>query len=104
MEREELLKEVLDALANGNDLKKVKVKYQNGDVIKFNFDEDEEEEEEEEDEEEDEEEEDEEEEEDDEDKEEDQVEDKVKNKEASYPTSSQVSQPEGRKVNVINRP
>lgn len=105
MAKEELLKQVLDTLANGNELKKVKVKFQNGDVFKYNFDtevvenevevEDDEEEEEEEDEGEDDDEDDE----DDEEPEENQVE----NKAADYSQNTQVSLPEGRKINVINQ-
>ncbi len=33
-----MLKQVQDALANGKDLRKIKVKYQDGEVIKFDFD------------------------------------------------------------------
>ena len=104
MGKEELLKEVYEALANENEIKKVKVKYQNGDVINFDFEEAEEDEED--DDEEDDDEEDEEDDdadgEDDEEDEEDHVEDNGTS--TNIQTSSQVFQPAGRKVNVINRP
>lgn len=102
MSKEEFLKKVHDVLANGNELKKVKVKFQNGEVIKFDFEKEEIEEEveveggEEENEDED-------------DEEEDEVEEEEE-KNCSDPCShnckrnSQVSQPAGQKVNVINRP
>lgn len=111
MAKEELLKQVLDTLANGNELKKVKVKFQNGDVVKYNFDtevvenevevEDVEEEEEEEEEDEDEDDEDDEE---DDDEDEEPVVDQVENKGFGYLQNTQVSLPEGRKINVINKP
>lgn len=104
MAKEELLKQVLDTLANGNELKKVKVKFQNGDVVKYNFDtevvenevevEDVEEEEEEEDEDDEE----------DDDEDEEPVVDQVENKGFGYLQNTQVSLPEGRKINVINKP
>ncbi len=37
MNKEELLKQVYDALTNGKEFDKIKVKYQTGEVIKFDF-------------------------------------------------------------------
>lgn len=134
MDREELLKQVHDAIANGKDIKKIKVKYQTGELIKFDFvnenievvEEEEEEEEDEgeeeevveveveeeeevveddEDEDEDEDDEDEDDEdEDDEDEDDDDDEEENKHTVTGPQNCYQTIQATGRKVNVINRP
>ena len=78
MHKEELLKQLYDALADGEDIEKVKVKFKNGEEMKLAFDaDDEEEDDDEEEEKEDEEDEEDEEEDDDDDDDEDDVKDVV---------------------------